>query len=470
MDEAALYNELLEHLGRAGLEIRLESFKRPPESAGGLCRFQGKRLVLLHSGASKPERARALLEVVEQVGLSKLGLNGNDLSPPLLARLNRRGQMPWPHKQEAPPLAKPDYTPASPLKLVHTTPPLSSRTTLGVGGHATHFVSADTDGAVLEAVRAARERGTPLYPLGGGSNVVIADEGVEGTVLEVAICGVKIERKGDLAVVTAGAGENWHDFADKMTRQGFAGVECLGGIPGAVGATPIQNVGAYGQEVSQTITRVRALHRETGEIEEFDRERCEFSYRNSIFKQALRDRYVVLDVTFELKINGAPYVRYGELKNTLEARGNPAPSLDEVFETVVRLRRAKSMVLDPKDPNRRSCGSFFVNVQVSSDEAKRISEIAGIDVPQFPGEGGLVKLPAAWLIEKAGLEKGVRHGPVGLSTKHTLAIVAHENATAEHVTGFARFVRETVEKKFGVRLIPEPHFWGFGSLEDGLPT
>lgn len=464
-----LYDELRTLLKAAGIEIRVESFKNPPDSAGGLCVMKGRHLVLLDSHASKPEQARALLEVLERVGLARLGLSGTDLSPELLTRLNRRGQMPWPHRSQAPSVAKFADPHSFPLRLVHYSPPLSELTTMGVGGAASHFVEAKTDQDVIDAARECREARRKLFPLGGGSNVIVADAGIKGTVLHMRTRGISITSQGAFVHVTAQAGEPWHEFAAQMTSSGYAGLECLGGIPGAVGATPIQNVGAYGQEVSQSIVRVTALDRHRLEVRTFDAAECRFSYRNSIFKHRERDNYIVLSVTFALKPGGEPSIRYGELSREFTDASTAKPSLTEVFDTVLKLRRAKSMVLDRDDPNGRSCGSFFVNAQIPQKTAHKISAIVGEEMPSFPGENGLIKVPSAWLIERAGFEKGTTRGAVGLSTKHTLAIVAHQNATAHEVVEFAHHVRAVVAEKFSVTLTPEPHFWGFGRLDDGLP-
>lgn len=450
-------------LKTAGVEIRAEPFRHPPESAGGLCRLHGQNLVLLDSRASRPEQARALLEVVEAIGLEALGISGTDLSPALLSALNRRGRMTWPHKKDAPPLAKATKTVRKPPP-----PRLAELTTMGVGGRPKKFLEVVSDDEARDAVRLAKENRMPLYPLGGGSNVVVSDEGVEGIVMKLAMTGIELTHQGDQVFVTAAAGENWHDFAAQMTAEGFAGIECLGGIPGSVGATPIQNVGAYGQEVSQTITSVRVLDRQTFEVSRIPAQDCGFVYRGSVFKSAAKDRYVVLAVTYRLTRNTPPTVRYGELSSALE-KGSADPDIQEVFRTVLALRKNKSMVLDPEDENHRSCGSFFVNAQVPRDIVSHIERVAGEAPPQYSGEGGLIKIPSAWLIERAGLFKGTRQKYVGLSTKHTLSVVAHEGALARDVVAFARHVRTVVEERFSVRLIPEPHFWGFGPLDDGLP-
>jgi UDP-N-acetylmuramate dehydrogenase len=269
-------------------------------------------------------------------------------------------------------------------------------------------------------------------------------------------------------LVSAAAGEPWDDFVANVVEQNLQGLECLSGIPGLVGATPIQNVGAYGQEVSETIESVRVLDRETLRFEERTAKDCAFAYRDSYFKSTAPNRYVVTSVRFRLRRGAPPKLAYAEL--TKHFAGNATPSLREVRGAVIELRRQKSMVLDSSDPNRRSCGSFFVNALVGPSDVERIAQRAGVAPPQFPQGDGRIKLPSAWLIERAGLAKGTSHGPVGLSTRHTLAVVAHDGARATDVIAFAKHVRTTVEDAFGVRLVPEPEFWGFTQHDERLPV
>jgi UDP-N-acetylmuramate dehydrogenase len=469
MAQGPLFDELNRLITLAGIEIRTESFRLPPESAGGLCRIRGRDLVLLHSGASQAERAEALIEVLEHLGLERLGLKGSDLSAPLLARLNRRGQMSWPGRNESPRLSKPGGVPArTHLRIVPSPPLLATLTTLGVGGAPDDFIRAQSEDQVLEAAHAVHSAGHRLYALGGGSNLVVSDKGVDGTVLKIDIKGISTQTLGEERLVTVGAGENWHDFAEAMTAEGLSGLECLGGIPGSVGATPVQNVGAYGQEVSQTIESVRVLDRASLQVRTFDSSACKFGYRSSYFKTTGKDGYIVLSVTYRLRKGGSPALRYGELTRRFE--GTQEPNLREVFDAVVQLRRDKSMVYDPADENGRSCGSFFVNAQVPPETAEAVAQKVGHPPPTYEGEGGLVKLPSAWLIEQAGIKKGFRLGRAGLSTKHTLAIVAHPGATATEVIRAAVHVRDTVRSAFGVDLSPEPNFWGFSVTHGGLPT
>jgi UDP-N-acetylmuramate dehydrogenase len=329
-----------------------------------------------------------------------------------------------------------------------------------VGGPARYFAEARAEAEVYEACAWARARGLPLRVLGGGSNLVIGDGGVDALVVHIALRGLAVHESGAAVEVTAAAGEPWDDLVALTVARGWAGLECLSGIPGLVGATPIQNVGAYGQEVSQSVTAVRALDRGTGEIVTLAGADCGFAYRDSRFKSGEPGRYVVLAVTYRLAPGGAPAVRYAELERHLAGRGLARPALADVRASVLAIRRAKSMVLDPADPNHRSCGSFFTNPVVSAAESAGVAARAGDPaMPRWPQPDGRVKLSAAWLIERAGFTRGLADGPVGLSTRHTLAIVAHDGARARDVVAFARRVQAAVAARFGVRLTPEPVFW-----------
>ena len=347
--------------------------------------------------------------------------------------------------------------------------PLAPHCTLRLGGPARYLVEATDEATVAEAVEWARDRRLPVRVLGGGSNLVIADEGVDGLVLKIALRGVStLDLPGAPGAieVTAAAGEPWDGLVRHVVERGWAGLECLSGIPGLVGATPIQNVGAYGQEVSDTLAAVRALDRESGRVVTLGPAECGFGYRDSLFKRGAPGRHVVLAVSYRLIPGGAPNVRYADIARDLETRGLARPSLAEVRETVLKIRRSKSMVLDPSDPNARSCGSFFLNPIVDVDVLARIdARAAGLSRPRWPQPDGHVKLSAAWLIERAGFTRGQSDGPVGLSTRHTLAIVCHDGARARDVAAFARRVRAGVEQRFGVRLQPEPIFWGSLSLD-----
>ena len=339
--------------------------------------------------------------------------------------------------------------------------PLAPRTTLAVGGPARWFVEAHDEEAVLEAHTWAKARGIPLRVLGGGSNLVIADEGVDALVVKVDLRGVHPREVDGTIELTAAAGEPWDDLVRRAVEQGWAGLECLSGIPGLVGATPIQNVGAYGQEVGDTVSEVRALDTREGRIVAFAGRDCGFAYRDSRFKSGEPGRWVVLSVRYRLRPGGPPTLRYADVEKHLEARRLAVPTLADVRASVLAIRRAKSMVLDdPRDPNRRSCGSFFTNPIVTTAELAEIDRRVGERaMPRWPQPDGRVKLSAAWLIERAGFTRGHRHGVVGLSTRHALAIVCHEGARARDVLDFARHLQAAVADRCGARLSLEPVVW-----------
>jgi UDP-N-acetylmuramate dehydrogenase len=342
---------------------------------------------------------------------------------------------------------------------------LAPRSTMGLGGPARFFAHARYDADVRAAWAWARDRGVPLRVLGGGSNVVVDDAGVDALVLHVDTRGIDWREAADAVELTVAAGEPWDDLVRCAVAREWAGLECLSGIPGRVGATPIQNVGAYGQEVSDTITAVHALDRTTGDTVSHAPAQCGFGYRDSRFKSAEPDRWIVMGVTYRLRPAGAPTLKYDELTKHLARRGVSRPKLSEVRESVLEIRRAKSMVIDPDDPNRRSCGSFFMNPIIAADHAERVAERAGLSMPRFTQPDGRVKLSAAWLIEHAGFSKGTRAHAVGLSSRHTLAIVCHDGARAHDVVAFARRIRDVVAERFEVRLVPEPVLWGTLSRE-----
>lgn len=333
--------------------------------------------------------------------------------------------------------------------------PLSGLTTLRVGGPARRLVTAGSEEEVLEAVRAADASDEPLLVLGGGSNVVVADEGFDGTVVRIDGRWVVSSPLGESTHVVE-AGADWDGFVATAVAEGYAGVEALSGIPGLVGAAPIQNIGAYGQELARTVDWVRALDRRTGEVVRLDRGACRFSYRHSIFKGS--DRHVVLSVALSLQRSplGAP-VRYAELARRLGVEaGRQAPAAD-VREAVLDLRRGKGMVLDPGDHDTWSAGSFFTNPLLSVQDA---GALLPPEAPRWPEHDGRVKTSAAWLIERSGFAKGHGEGPARLSTKHTLALTNRGGATAADLLALAREVRDGVRDRFGITLQNEPVFVG----------
>ncbi len=347
---------------------------------------------------------------------------------------------------------------------------LSALTTLKVGGPARHFVTARTQSELLQAVREADAREEPLLLLAGGSNVVVCDEGWPGTVVHLQTRGILREAGDGSTTLRVQAGEPWDDFVSLCVSSGLAGLECLSGIPGTVGATPIQNVGAYGQEVSERISSVRVLDRHNGAIRQLSREECEFGYRTSRFRGS--DRWVVLEVVFELLPSElSEPLRYAELARALGvAVGERAP-LRAVRDTVLALRRGKGMVIDAQDPDSVSAGSFFTNPILDQDAfaklTSRVTERLGPDdrPPAFPEADGRIKTSAAWLIQRAGFDRGFGEGPAGISAKHTLALVNRGGATTSQIVEMAREIATGVRESFGVELRPEPIFVGH-SWED----
>lgn len=336
--------------------------------------------------------------------------------------------------------------------------PLAQYTTIEIGGPARFFVEARSEDEIIGALRWANEAGVPVFTLGGGSNILFGDDGFNGLVVKISTSGVVFEELDSSTVaVTSAAGEEWDGLVSMCSERGLAGIECLSGIPGTVGGTPIQNVGAYGQEVSQTIVSVRCLDRETLRVVEIENADCGFSYRQSIFNTIALRKYVVLSLRFRLRSGRPELPEYPELRREIEASINEMTPL-MLREAVMRLRRRKSMVVDPSDPNSRSLGSFFKNPVVSLEDHKRLCDRFG-DVPSFVAEGG-VKVPAAWLIEKSGFTKGHVEGNTGISTKHSLALINRGGATAAELIAFRDKVAAAVEQRFGIRLFMEPEAVG----------
>jgi UDP-N-acetylmuramate dehydrogenase len=356
---------------------------------------------------------------------------------------------------------------------------LAGYTTLGLGGPAARFIEADREDQVIAEVRDADLAGEPVLVLGGGSNLVVADDGFPGTVVHLATSGVEItaDEQGDGVAMTVAAGEDWDSLVVRCVAEGLSGLECLSGIPGLAGATPIQNVGAYGQEVAETIVAVRTYDRVRDTVSTLANADCGFGYRTSAFKRGPRagrtgpadatGRFVVLGVTFRLTRDrlSAP-VRYGELARVLGVGEGGRVPLAEARTAVLGLRRGKGMVLDRADPDTRSAGSFFTNPVLDSGQfaevqrraAARAGRPAGeVSVPHFPAGPGQTKVSAAWLIEQAGFTKGYpRDGSARISSKHTLALVNLGGASTASLVGLAREIRNGVRQAFGVELVSEP--------------
>ena len=344
---------------------------------------------------------------------------------------------------------------------------LAQFTTLMIGGPARYFCRVESEEDLLEAVRFARERELPLFVLGGGSNLVVRDAGFAGLVVRIEIAGAILDSSVDgstKVVCRVPAGVDWNEFVRRTCVAGYVGVESLAGIPGTVGGSPVQNIGAYGQEVSQTIRAVRALDLTTSEFVELTAVQCEFAYRQSIFNSTERGRYVVTRVDFEVDRMAKAKLNYAELQQCFADKPTPTPM--EVYEAVRTIRARKGMLIDPETagPDERSAGSFFKNPVVSARVFRDILETLPPDdgsVPHWPTDDGRVKLAAAWLIEHSGFKKGYALGRVGISSKHTLALVNRtEDATCEELLRLRDLIVLTVEQRFGVTLAMEPVMLG----------
>jgi UDP-N-acetylmuramate dehydrogenase len=334
---------------------------------------------------------------------------------------------------------------------------LSDYTSFRVGGPAQEIVNASNESEIIAAVQAADEAGKPILILGSGTNVLVSDEGFKGVVIHVASSEVEAEVDAcSGATLTIGAGEVWDAFVATTIAHGYAGLETLSGIPGTVGAAPIQNIGAYGHEVSEFITRVRTYDRKEKQIKTFTNGECDFTYRSSKFKVE-RDRYVILEVSFQLRIGemSSP-IHYTELAWALGIQvGGKAPVV-ATREATLRLRESKGMLLDPKDHDSWSAGSFFTNPVVSAEVASMLPD----DAPRWVQPDGRVKISAAWLMENAGVHKGDAHSGARISSKHVLALTNSGNATAADIAALAREAKEKVQKVFGISLEPEVNLVG----------
>ena len=342
---------------------------------------------------------------------------------------------------------------------------LADRTTLRLGGPARRLVDVESEAELIEAVGAADDAGEELLLIAGGSNLVIADAGWPGTVVAIGSRGVSESDGREGVRLTVAAGEPWDDLVARSVAGGLVGLECLSGIPGSVGATPIQNVGAYGEEVAAVTASVRCWDRQARDAVELAPAECEFGYRTSLFKRT--DRYVVLEVVFELqRAELGPPVRYAQLADTLGVQVGSRVPAAEARDAVLGLRRSKGMVVDPADPDSVSAGSFFTNPILEPEEFERLAARAAerlgsaSEPPSWPEDEGRVKTSAAWLIERAGFSRGYGDGPVGLSAKHTLAVINRGGATTADLVAFAHELRDGVEAAFGVRLVPEPKLVG----------
>lgn len=342
---------------------------------------------------------------------------------------------------------------------------LAAFTTFRVGGPARFFVEATSTKEIEEATAFARSKNLPLFVLGGGSNLLVADSGWPGLVVKIAMMGIECtsaDTDGKM-VFEVGAGESWDRFVSQAVVADCAGVECLSGIPGSVGGTPVQNVGAYGQEVSETIESVQALDLKDGQVRELCNQACGFGYRSSIFNTTERGRFVILRVTYALTPGGAPHISYADLKRHFEGRETP-PNLAETREAVRHIRALKGMLIVADDPDCQSAGSFFKNPVISPEQQEALSQRAsamGLTLPSYPALEKNKKISAAWLVEHSGFKRGYGFGRVGLSSKHALAIVNRGGASAAEVLALKEQIEQRVEEIWGVRLEAEPVMVGF---------
>jgi UDP-N-acetylmuramate dehydrogenase len=340
---------------------------------------------------------------------------------------------------------------------------LAPLTTLKVGGAARYFIEATSTAEVSQAVEFSKSANLPLFILGGGSNLVISDAGWLGLVLKIGITGINHRHGHDEVIFEAGAGEDWDKFVGMVVAHNIAGIECLSGIPGSVGASPVQNVGAYGQEVSNTIESVVALDLRDGEVHELSNQDCGFSYRTSIFNSTEQGRYIILQVNYSLKHGAEAYVAYADLKKYF-AGWSEKPTLANVRDAVRKIRAGKGMLITAGDDDCRSAGSFFKNPILSADQYQALTARAAaknLQIPSYPALDARKKVSAAWLVEHSGFSRGYGNGPVGISRKHALAIVNRGSATAADIVAFKEDIQQRVEEIWGILLEPEPVFVGF---------
>src|SRR5579864_2937313 len=341
--------------------------------------------------------------------------------------------------------------------------PLAPLTTLKVGGPARYFIEAQTISEVSQAVEFSRSRSLPLFVLGGGSNLVISDAGWPGLVLKIGNTGINHRHGREEVIFEAAAGEDWDKFVGLAVAHNCSGIECLSGIPGNVGGTPVQNVGAYGQEVANTIESVLALDLRDGQLHELSNQDCGFSYRTSIFNTSERGRYIILQVNYALKHGGDAYIAYADLKKYF-AGWSEKPTLANTRDAVRKIRAGKGMLITAGDDDCRSAGSFFKNPILSAEQYQQLTMRAAaknLQIPSYPALDAQKKVSAAWLVEHSGFSRGYGNGSVGISRKHALAIVNRGNATATDILAFKEDIQQRVKELWGILLEPEPVFVGF---------
>lgn len=342
---------------------------------------------------------------------------------------------------------------------------LSAHTTIKLGGPAKYFIECDTEGSIKEALEFAKEKNCKVQTLSGGSNIIFADHGFDGVILKINIKGVTVKKDKDNFFVCSGAGENWDEFVKYCIENELTGAECLSGIPGSVGATPVQNVGAYGQDVSGIIYSLKAIERESLETRIFRNEDCRFAYRESIFKSAYKDKFIITEVVFKMKKKSESEIKYPELKKYIDSQKEYSglnagkEKLNFIRNAVLSLRKKKSMVIDNDDPNTISCGSFYTNPVMSVSEFEKFkikTDSINLLTPYYiNSDKDKIKIPAAWLIEQSGFEKGYKTKGAGISTKHSLAIINRGGKTSDIISLSEEIIR-TVKNKFGIVLVNEP--------------
>ena len=341
--------------------------------------------------------------------------------------------------------------------------PLSGLTTFEAGGPARYYAAVSSDDDVREALEFAGDRSLPVFVLGGGSNLLVSDEGFPGLVIHNRIQGFECNPDGDYVSVSAGGGEDWPVFVERCVAEGWQGVECLAGIPGSVGASPVQNIGAYGQDVSGAIIGVRAVETESGNTVLLDNSQCRFGYRSSVFNSSAYGKYIITGVDFRLRPNRSPELKYKELEQRFS--GDTDISVAKVREAVMKIREAKGLVLGEGSESFRSAGSFFRNPVVDTgafgDLEECVRRLGGCSEWAWPTDDGRVKVSAACLIGLAGFVRGYRSGNAGISPRHTLIIINHGGATAREISDFAGRVQSKVTDDFGVFLVPEVRLVGF---------
>lgn len=345
-------------------------------------------------------------------------------------------------------------------EILHYNVPMKELTTFEIGGPAACLATPRTLAELEEVCLYAREQNLPLYPLGDGSNILASDQGFDGVLVRCENCAISIlEHSEQATLVRAEAGLPWDELVAFTVEHDFAGIECLSGIPGRVGSAPVQNIGAYGQEVANTISTVDVMDLSDGSLHTIPAADCAFGYRSSKFKGEWRGRYIITAVSFLLTLHGLPSIRYGDLHDYLAERTSPA-TLPDIRQAVLTIRRRKSMTYNPENPNHRSAGSFFLNPSVPTARAEELRALYA-DMPVYPSTPGNSKLSAAWLLEHSGFSKGYTLGHAGLSTHHVLALINNGAATASEILALSQQICDAVSAKFDINLKPEPNLLGF---------